>query len=27
MMTEGLRRKPTYEEVVDYIEDDPDRIT
>ena len=26
MMTEGLRRKPTYEEVIDYIEHDPDKI-
>ena len=26
MMTEGLRRKPTYEEVLDYIEYDPDKI-
>ena len=26
MMTEGLRRKPTYEEVIDYIQDDPDKI-
>ena len=25
-MTEGLRRKPTYEEVIDYIEYDPDKI-
>jgi len=26
MMTDGLRRKPTYEEVIDYIENDPDKI-
>ena len=26
MMTDGLRRKPTYEEVIDYIENDPDNI-
>ena len=26
MMTDGLRRKPTYEEVIDYIEHDPDKI-
>ena len=26
MMTEGLRRKPTYEEVIDYIQYDPDKI-
>ena len=26
MMTEGLRRKPTYEEVIEYIEYDPDKI-
>ena len=26
MMTEGLRRMPTYEEVLDYTENDPDRI-
>ena len=25
-MIEGLRRKPTYEEVIDYIENDPDKI-
>ena len=25
-MTDGLRRKPTYEEVIDYIEDDPGKI-
>ena len=26
MVTDGLRRKPTYEEVIDYIEYDPDKI-
>ena len=26
MMTDGLRRKPTYEEVIDHIENDPDKI-
>ena len=26
MMSSGLRRKPTYEEVIDYIENDPDKI-
>ena len=26
MMKEGLRRKPTYEEVIDYVEYDPDKI-
>ena len=26
MMTDGLRRKPTYEEVIDYIEYDPNKI-
>ena len=26
MMTEGLRRKPTYEEVTYYIENGPDKI-
>ena len=26
MMSYGLRRKPTYEEVIDYIENDPDKI-
>ena len=26
MMTDGSRRKPTYEEVIDYIENDPDKI-
>lgn len=26
IMTDGLRRKPTYEEVIDYIENDPDKI-
>ena len=26
MMTDGLRRKPIYEEVIDYIENDPDKI-
>ena len=26
MMVEGLRRKPIYEEVIDYIEYDPDKI-
>ena len=27
MMTEGLRRKPTYEEVIDYMHDDPDKVS
>ena len=26
MMTDGLRRRPTYEELIDYIENDPDKI-
>ena len=26
MMSSGLRRKPTYEEVIDYIETDPDKV-
>ena len=26
MMTEGLRRKPTYGKVIDYIQDDPNKI-
>jgi hypothetical protein len=26
MLIDGLRRKPTYEEVIDYIENDPDKI-
>ena len=25
MMESGLRRKQTYEEIIDYIENDPDR--
>ena len=26
MMSSGLRAKPTYESVIDYIETDPDKI-
>ena len=26
MMESGLRRKQTYEEIIDYIENDPDKI-
>lgn len=26
MMTDGLRPKPTYEEIIDYIENDPDKV-
>ena len=26
MMTSGLTRRQTYEEVLDYIESDPDRV-
>ena len=26
MMENGLRRKQTYEEIIDYIENDPDKI-
>ena len=26
MMSAGLRVKPTYEQVIEYIEDDPDKI-
>ena len=26
MMTDGLKRRQTYEEAIDYIENDPDKI-